>query len=519
MSKKKLKVLLEIRPALDGFAGIPQEVRLLFQGLCNINSIEVDGLIQTSHKKLYRGTNDCNHFWKKISNSKKINRYSKVIVSMAEKSHQSKIEILLDIVEKKMLLFYLVLKMITGINKIKLTHFDPLLFKDFIWRTFFSKTLPVSDFVYVANAGYKICSIPWNMMHMIGLKSLHYTNSPQYPVLDTKDFDVFIGQTPYPGRVHPNTSLVIRYHDALPIFMPHTISGKSKHQATHFYALMSNVKSGAYFACVSESSRQDLIRIFPEVADRAVTIHNMVSDYYYREDSSDKKVLRIIRLRQHGDFNDKTRAYGLIPKFLNTIDKENFYKKCFGNGSIRYLLVVSTIEPRKNHTLLLAAWEVLKDELDPELKLIVVGTLGWDYKNILQEFNRWIDCGDLFLLSDVPASDLRVLYHHALATICPSFGEGFDFSGIESMCCGGITIASDIPAHTEIYADAAEYFDPYSEISLVNTLKKVLYEKESLTIREHMRHRGEEISLRYRQDNIRPKWENFLQDVVSVKMK
>ena len=52
----KVKVLLEMRPAFEGFAGIPQEVRLLFRGLRKIDSVEVEGMLQTSRRRLARGT-------------------------------------------------------------------------------------------------------------------------------------------------------------------------------------------------------------------------------------------------------------------------------------------------------------------------------------------------------------------------------------------------------------------------------------------------------------------------------
>jgi len=63
----------------------------------------------------------------------------------------------------------------------------------------------------------------------------------------------------------------------------------------------------------------------------------------------------------------------------------------------------------------------------------------------------------VFLLNNVPADDLRVLYRHAAATVCPSLAEGFDFSGVEAMRCGGVVLASDIPVHREVYQDAAHY--------------------------------------------------------------
>src|SRR5260370_35309541 len=82
--------------------------------------------------------------------------------------------------------------------------------------------------------------------------------------------------------------------------------------------------------------------------------------------------------------------------------------------------------------------------------------------------------GDVFLLEDVPAADLRLLYKHARATICPSFGEGFDFSGVEAMKSGGVVAASDIPVHREIYDDAVEYFNPYSTPDLARAIAELI---------------------------------------------
>ncbi|MFN7139443.1 MAG: glycosyltransferase [Limisphaerales bacterium] len=207
----------------------------------------------------------------------------------------------------------------------------------------------------------------------------------------------------------------------------------------------------------------------------------------------------------------------LLPKFFSLKDKEVFYKNALFKGLNKYVLVVSTIEPRKNHMRLLAAWEVIKSQVDADLKMVVVGTLGWDYSLITSSFKPWIDRGELFMLNAVPAPDLRVLYRHAAATVCPSLGEGFDFSGVEAMASGGITVASDIPVHREIYEDAAEYFDPYSTMSLVNALKKVLYAPDAHQLQERMRQRGAEVASRYLPEKILPKWEEFLQRVVKEK--
>jgi glycosyltransferase involved in cell wall biosynthesis len=145
-----------------------------------------------------------------------------------------------------------------------------------------------------------------------------------------------------------------------------------------------------------------------------------------------------------------------------------------------------------------------------------VGTLGWGTKSIVQNWRAWIDRGELFPLNAVPAPDLRIHYQHAMATVCPSVGEGFDFSGVESMASGGVVVASDIPVHREIYEDASEYFDPYSTASLCNAIKKVSYEDAAGLRANDLRNRGYEMVKRYAPNVILPKWRMFLSHVHSA---
>lgn len=361
-------------------------------------------------------------------------------------------------------------------------------------------------------------------MQSAGLNSLKFVSKVTYPRLDTRGVNVFIAQTPYPGRVDASTALVVRYHDALPVFMPHAFANKARHQATHFNALLSNVRSGAYFSCVSEATRQDLLKIFPEVAERSVAIHNMVSPHFFFEDSSPARVLDIVRSRLN------QQSPETHPNFRSLGEQDSFYRQHLGvvagTGTsvgvanpvpppLRYLLMVSTVEPRKNHLALIAAWQAVRAELDPDIKLVMVGGLGWDVEPILREMRSWIDQGGIFMLSAVPADDLRVLYRHALATVCPSLAEGFDFSGVEAMRCGSVAVASDIPVHREIYDDAAEYFDPYDVKSLADTLKRTLYSQDSVGRRSSLVAKGKFVSSRYLPEAILPKWEAFLNDVTA----
>jgi len=283
--------------------------------------------------------------------------------------------------------------------------------------------------------------------------------------------------------------------------MPHTISDRAFHRASHYHALRNNVRHGGYFACVSDATRKDLISIFPEVEERAVTIHNMISPHYFPEDSSSLRVPEIIFTRR----NTKVQGGEKILTAEGLGD---------GSGAIDYLLIVSTIEPRKNHLTLLAAWERLRTERFNNLKLIVVGMLGWDHKPIVKKFAPWIERQQLFVLTDVPAPELRLLYKHARATVCPSFGEGFDFSGVESMRCGGAVAASNIAVHREIYADAAEYFSPYSIEETAQAIASII-DPANTVRRDDLISKGASVSARYLPDRVMPQWRTFLQKLVT----
>lgn len=506
----KISVVLEMRPALDGFAGIPQETRLLFRGLRMIDRVSVEGMIQTSTRILARGTPLADHGSRRtVSEAKKLNRYSRVIISLAERPFRTFLGRVIQDVRRSIASTELTLTTLFGMRTVRMSRFATGHFTDFVWQTIFAKTLPASDFELVTGADQRICSVPWRTMHMAGLYSLNLRSTPKYPRLDTSGIDVFIAQTPYPARVHSDTAFVVRYHDALPVFMPHTIPDKSIHQATHFYALMDNVRSGAWFACVSEATRKDLLKLFPEAAPRAVTIHNMVSHHYFAEDPAPQRVPQIIRARlyQHDSLQPK----------LALREQEVFYRRHLESDGLRYLLIVCTIEPRKNHLRLLAAWEAIKADIDPDLKLVVVGTLGWDNDAVTRGFKPWIERGQLFMLNAVPAADLRILYRNAAATVCPSLGEGFDFSGVEAMASDGVVISSDIPVHREIYEEASEYFNPYSTADLVDSIRRILYEPGANQRQQALRTRGREVSRRYLPENILPKWDAFLHDVATEK--
>ena len=115
----------------------------------------------------------------------------------------------------------------------------------------------------------------------------------------------------------------------------------------------------------------------------------------------------------------------------------------------------------------------------------------------------------MLVLGGVPADELRLLYRHARATVCPSFAEGFGYAGAEAMRCGGIVAASDIAVHREVYDDAAEYFNPYSAADVVRVVSSLI-DPANAARRKQLIERGSVVATRYLPAEILPQWRSML---------
>jgi len=489
------KILLDLKPALDGFAGIPQESRLLFYWLGTLDGYDREGLIQHGGKIL-RSASPSNKT--DISSSRRIYQHSRLVVSLFNSPSNNILETSAQLCQNYFALLHLQIRALTGVP-ISLSNFDGEHFEDFVWSTLFSKTLHADEKQPISLSRFRILKQSRKLFHRAALEGIKLFSPPRYAPINTKGYDFFVAQTPFPGKISKGTRMVVRYHDSVPMLMPHTIKDKAFHLSSHYFALQENISAGAWFSCVSESTRNDLVKIFPEAETKSNVIHNIVSTEYCDEESPKGIIIQIIRNRLSSS-----------KEFVTDLTELELEFKKDNGQDFTYLLMVSTLEPRKNHLLLVSAWERLKYTSMPNLKLVVVGNKGWNYEVLLESFQPWAKQGELFHLSNLPVTELRVLYKHAAATICPSVGEGFDYSGVEAMQSGGVVISSDIPVHREIYQQASEYFNPYSSENASMVIQRVLVE-EGGSIRQNLRHHGRQVSALYTPANILPKWDAFFQ--------
>lgn len=127
-----------------------------------------------------------------------------------------------------------------------------------------------------------------------------------------------------------------------------------------------------------------------------------------------------------------------------------------------YFLVVSTIEARKNHAMLLNLWRRMVDEMgEAAPRLVLVGKRGWEAHAPLAILDRARGLEPyVYEAGAVPDEALDVLRRHARAVLMPSFVEGFGMPVTEALAVGTPVIASDIPVFREIAGDACDFVDP-----------------------------------------------------------
>ncbi|GEM16300.1 group 1 glycosyl transferase [Gluconobacter oxydans NBRC 3293] len=152
-------------------------------------------------------------------------------------------------------------------------------------------------------------------------------------------------------------------------------------------------------------------------------------------------------------------------------------------SQIDYVICVSTIEIRKNHTLLIRVWEKLREEFgDDAPALVFVGKWGWE----IDELRRYIEergyVGDwLFIFNGISDTEMEYLYKHSLFSIYPSFAEGFGLPIGESLVYGKPCIASSTTSMPEVGGKFVRYIDPFDWKSSYPVIRQVIVDRDDLT--------------------------------------
>lgn len=127
-----------------------------------------------------------------------------------------------------------------------------------------------------------------------------------------------------------------------------------------------------------------------------------------------------------------------------------------------YFVMLSTIEPRKNHLLILQIFRRLAEQ-DPENcpHLFIIGKRGWEAEQVFDLLDRSTTIKKVVTeVKNCQDAELINYIKHSQALLFPSFAEGYGLPLIEALALNTPVIASNLPVFNEIAADIPEYIDP-----------------------------------------------------------
>ena len=279
----------------------------------------------------------------------------------------------------------------------------------------------------------------------------HHLRLPR--LVSTGGFDILHEPVPLLPFLNSAPS-VITVLDLTPLLFPEHFSFKFR---SYFrWTLPQALRRAKAVVCISEHSRQDLLKAFPIDPAKVHTVYPGVD---------------------HARFHSQV-----------TLDRA--WAKSAGIEK-PYVLHVGTLFYRKNIPVLLRAVARMGDAGTWGDRQLVVGGAEMPGLRGAEDIYKTIDelkLKDIVVLTGrVPVEQLAGLYAGAEALVMPSLYEGFGFPVVEAMACGTPVICSNVSSLPEVAGMAAITFDPQNDATLAVHLERVLSDEK---LREEMQRKG-----------------------------
>lgn len=261
--------------------------------------------------------------------------------------------------------------------------------------------------------------------------------------------DVLFSPAHYTPRFCP-VPVVVTIHDTAYEYFPGEFLKRDLYKLKNWTA--HGLKQAKKIIAVSQSTKKDIARLYNVDNEKISVIYNGYNTYE-TENKAGTDILNVYDVKKNS-----------------------------------YILYVGTIQPRKNITALIEAFEKIAPDY-PSLKLLIAGKKGWMYKQIYDSAQKSEYSGRMVFAGYVPDDHLSALYTQASMYVLPSLYEGFGIPILEAMNHGCPVIASDASSLPEVGKDACIYFDPKDTQDLSSALKKVLNSKQ---LQDTLKKKGKE---------------------------
>lgn len=236
---------------------------------------------------------------------------------------------------------------------------------------------------------------------------------------------------------------VVTIHDMVYKAFPETMNSKTRILLN--LAMNKSMKRADAVVTDSEFSRSEIIKYFPQYRDKVEVV-----------------------------------PCGVDCDMFKPIQDRSIIEKVKANHNIKgkYFLYLGTLEPRKNLTRLVKAYEILSRRKEDCPLLVLAGGKGWLYDEIFEEVNK-SGLGDKVIFTQyIPGEEICPLMNGAEAFVFPSLYEGFGMPPLEAMACGTPVIVSGSASLPEVVGDCGLIVDAYSEESIADAMEKIADNEE-----------------------------------------
>lgn len=231
-----------------------------------------------------------------------------------------------------------------------------------------------------------------------------------------------------------------------------------------FINLRSMTKKAKRVIAISQSTKKDLEAIYGIKEKRMRNIPSAISDSFSQMNRNDWKLIEI---------------------------KEK-YKLPF-----KFILFLGTIEPRKNISALVKAYDLLREE-SPEkfgdYKLVIAGSKGWKFREIFRTIRRSKFHKDIVLTGFIDDDDKPALYNLASVFVYPSLFEGFGFPPLEAVKCGTPVIVANNSSFPEVIGKGGIMIDPHKSEEIFLALREIL---SSRALQENLKQQGLRYAMKF----------------------
>ncbi len=229
------------------------------------------------------------------------------------------------------------------------------------------------------------------------------------------------------------------------------------------------VKRADKIIAVSQSTKNDILKVYPEISEEK------------------------IKIIYHG-FDEK-----LFQKETKKEKSDYFFSKfnlLVGGQNSKFILYVGAIQPRKNLKTLIQAFEIYKrkNTFSSDLKLVLAGEKAWLWEETLDLLEKSPFRADIVFWERPDFEEVAFLYRYARVFVFPSLYEGFGIPILEAFAAETPVIAADNSSLREAGGEAAKYFLASDARDLAEKIEKVL---ENENIRATMIAKGKEQARRF----------------------